>query len=462
MSKLPVSASPHSKPNTTSSAWTRLVQTTKTASKTSRHGDAKPPVRKQFSAANTSSMAEASRPIKRRRITGPLSRSALKSAPKLSPAASPRQVADHDQNLACIQVTQPAPIAQSVRAGSEHTQVYPTTGKGPLLQEGEYNLPPSSKRQSASLSVPSSPPTHADLRTFWGPCAEGKKPEKERALEEGHELKFEDAGREGTAAESAGNRRTLDLVCEGSGLDVEDELPRQLPEKALEHDETSRPAQQDISDIDDIVATMPTCSPSTDDFQATSEKAVPPRAISSSLRSGPRIRRRVKFEHETGRLDHGQEDIGQGSTAEEELNTAADSESKVPHASSSTPIPGLHERTTDSSINRGPEPIHLTTSTFSTSSLTDQKENAAPTRKPKRRLTLHDTQHQHQQQPRKRKPAPKQTVQTTLALAIGGSAGMRECKVCDTVYNPYHPEDVKVHAKRHAGVVRKGRISLEL
>lgn len=85
--------------------------------------------------------------------------------------------------------------------------------------------------------------------------------------------------------------------------------------------------------------------------------------------------------------------------------------------------------------------------------------------KAKRRLTFQsasydlagDSSGSERQLPPKKKPKTqikKHIVQTTLALAIGGSTGMRECKVCDTVYNPFHPEDVKVHAKRHAGVMR--------
>lgn len=91
----------------------------------------------------------------------------------------------------------------------------------------------------------------------------------------------------------------------------------------------------------------------------------------------------------------------------------------------------------------------------------NDEHDLAPTRKTKRRLTLHagdglDGQRIHKKQRRKAPPVKKkQAVQTTLSLAIGGSAGMRECKVCDTVYNPFHPEDIKVHAKRHAGVLKK-------
>ncbi|KAG6360933.1 hypothetical protein INS49_012001 [Diaporthe citri] len=90
------------------------------------------------------------------------------------------------------------------------------------------------------------------------------------------------------------------------------------------------------------------------------------------------------------------------------------------------------------------------------------KVAAAP--KTKRRLTLHGGSYERQTFHKKRKTQPKRKdgVQTTLSLAIGSSAGMRECKLCDTVYNPFHPEDVKVHAKRHAVVLKRERKAEEI
>ncbi|KUI72446.1 hypothetical protein VM1G_07528 [Cytospora mali] len=78
--------------------------------------------------------------------------------------------------------------------------------------------------------------------------------------------------------------------------------------------------------------------------------------------------------------------------------------------------------------------------------------------KAKRRLNLHSGSYNGQPSQKRRKTPPKKqvAVQTTLSLNIGTGAGMRECKVCDTVYNPFHPEDVKVHAKRHAVVLKNG------
>ena len=46
-------------------------------------------------------------------------------------------------------------------------------------------------------------------------------------------------------------------------------------------------------------------------------------------------------------------------------------------------------------------------------------------------------------------------VQTTLN--ISSKAAFEECKVCDTVWNPLYPDDVKFHTKRHARMLRAKR-----
>ncbi|TQV92924.1 ATPase, vacuolar ER assembly factor, Vma12 [Cordyceps javanica] len=43
-------------------------------------------------------------------------------------------------------------------------------------------------------------------------------------------------------------------------------------------------------------------------------------------------------------------------------------------------------------------------------------------------------------------------VQTTLN--ISNQAAFSECKICDTVWNPLYPDDVKCHTKRHAAHLR--------
>lgn len=51
----------------------------------------------------------------------------------------------------------------------------------------------------------------------------------------------------------------------------------------------------------------------------------------------------------------------------------------------------------------------------------------------------------------RRKPISTE-VQTTLN--ISNQAPFSECKICDTVWNPLYPDDVKYHTKRHATHVR--------
>ncbi|KAJ4105931.1 hypothetical protein NW769_009339 [Fusarium oxysporum] len=54
--------------------------------------------------------------------------------------------------------------------------------------------------------------------------------------------------------------------------------------------------------------------------------------------------------------------------------------------------------------------------------------------------------------PGKRGKAKTPTVQTTLNLS--SQAAFSECKVCNTVWNPLYPDDVKFHTKQHAAVLR--------
>ncbi|KAG8162169.1 hypothetical protein KVR01_007934 [Diaporthe batatas] len=160
----------------------------------------------------------------------------------------------------------------------------------------------------------------------------------------------------------------------------------------------------------------------------------------------------------------------------------------VEDGSSSITGPGLHEGD-HNSANKTPVPkshspspagtdesIQLATPSSSPTTKTDSQAKEAPVEatkphgpapapapKTKRRLTLHGDSYGRHSSHKKRKTAPKRKdgVQTTLSLAIGSSAGMRECKLCDTVYNPFHPEDVKVHTKRHAIAVKRERRSEE-
>lgn len=50
-------------------------------------------------------------------------------------------------------------------------------------------------------------------------------------------------------------------------------------------------------------------------------------------------------------------------------------------------------------------------------------------------------------------------VQTTLNLS--SQAAFSECKICDTVWNPLYPDDVKYHTKRHAAHLRGKKRAIE-
>lgn len=154
----------------------------------------------------------------------------------------------------------------------------------------------------------------------------------------------------------------------------------------------------------------------------------------------------------------------QPSTGPDGLVTAVGLQEGDQNSMNKTPISKRHS----SSPASTDESIQLATPSSSPNTKSDTRANVtqvdsakthitAPATKTKRRLTLHGSSYERQSSHKKRKTQPKRKdgVQTTLSLAIGSSAGMRECKLCDTVYNPFHPEDVKVHSKRHAVAVRE-------
>lgn len=447
MAKVPVSSLPLSKPNTTSSAWTRLVQTTKTASKTPQHGDRKSPsIRRQSSQTSAaSSSASSSRPMKRRRVTGRKSQSAPGTTKRRSPpAAASQHEADHAEKLTPVPATETSPTERRIQARPEHVGTCAASKEESSLSDRECDSYQPIKPRSAFTGVSSSSPTHSDLHAFWGPVKESTHSKPDEKSQRSYESTDTRAGKACAAAKSAEGERKLDLVDESSRQEITVDLPRQSPGEDLMQNATSGLAQQDITDTNSKIVTK-----------------------SSFLRRSPRTRQRSKLKHETGRLDDEDGHKGHAGTADKEfkpaVNLHADEAHTVLSLSGASPrastTPGLHESPSQAGSNSLSDPDQIITHPLpqSSASASNDKENAVPTRKAKRRLTLHDTQSHHQQKRKKSKVAPKQTVQTTLALAIGGNAGMRECKVCDTVYNPLHPEDVKVHAKRHAGVVRKER-----
>ncbi|KAG4282453.1 hypothetical protein FPRO06_09126 [Fusarium proliferatum] len=69
-----------------------------------------------------------------------------------------------------------------------------------------------------------------------------------------------------------------------------------------------------------------------------------------------------------------------------------------------------------------------------------------------RESSLNREQSTNDSKPGKRGKMKTPTVQTTLNLS--SQAAFSECKVCNTVWNPLYPDDVKFHAKQHAAVLR--------
>lgn len=55
------------------------------------------------------------------------------------------------------------------------------------------------------------------------------------------------------------------------------------------------------------------------------------------------------------------------------------------------------------------------------------------------------------------KPKKTATVQTTIVLSLN-ETGFVECQECNMLYNSLHEKDVKLHARRHAAVLRKAKL----
>ena len=58
---------------------------------------------------------------------------------------------------------------------------------------------------------------------------------------------------------------------------------------------------------------------------------------------------------------------------------------------------------------------------------------------------------------RRDKAKPKRPPTVQMTLNISSQAPFSECKLCDTVWNPLYPDDVKYHSRRHATVLRVQR-----
>ncbi|RBR23994.1 uncharacterized protein FIESC28_03304 [Fusarium coffeatum] len=85
----------------------------------------------------------------------------------------------------------------------------------------------------------------------------------------------------------------------------------------------------------------------------------------------------------------------------------------------------------------------------------EEESGAKPTRSTLRESSLNRESSSNSDAKTGKKAKGKSTVQTTLNLS--SQAAFSECKVCNTVWNPLYPDDVKYHTKQHAAVLRARR-----
>lgn len=57
----------------------------------------------------------------------------------------------------------------------------------------------------------------------------------------------------------------------------------------------------------------------------------------------------------------------------------------------------------------------------------------------------------------KQRPKSKHSPSFQTTLNLSSRPAFSECKVCNTVWNPLYPDDVRYHSKRHAAVIRRDR-----
>lgn len=420
LSAMPTTAPHSAKVNTAASAWSRLVRLTQTASKTSRTDAVKGPQRSESLPAKRLSPTSSERPVKLRRLT------------TQSVSSSSRQPSSLiSQQRFSLDPFQPE---------ADCIEVCPCQEGDPCLPDGKCSFSRLSNADPASASPTHSAPESADLHPSWA----GRMKGQEEVSKGGQDVAAQSpdywaAGAEIEAQDAVAKINTLSR-----------RTPHVLRENTEEENLEDQSAQQPTGDADKHMVQL--------EFKGKQPAYTadsPPRVARATPVSKPRrIMSGARY-----RTDQDDDESNEQADTEELRTTTAIQ--GTPH----TATPSLQEGSQDR-LNRvsrrEPQITQLATPTSSQEStppalISGNEENElAPAPKTKRRLTLHGSSFETQHATKKRKTPPKrkQAVQTTLSLAIGGSAGMRECKVCDTVYNPFHPEDIKVHAKRHAGVLK--------
>lgn len=416
-----------------SSAWSRLVRLTKTASKNSRPTAVESlPQSGHYSPINPSTTPPM-RPAKTRCSTDspsgpaktyPSSSSSTDSTFQQSPLEAGAMHEDETTSLLSL---------------SDSIEVCPCLEGESPLPDGKCSL--SHQNKHKSKSKPKSPPTkplaHVDLRTLWAVRSKGKGVGKDKPR---HSASSKDLGQ----ARVEENEQHGDLSTST--------LKSRRNSKHLTHvkDENSNRHVLQDANQDDVRLDQVRHQP-VEGYEAASRRLVPSdnalldlQATSPSRLRPTRLSKRLHDRSQSLVGEYAVTSTGLGSEREESDRDC-------------------NEPMQEMALTSGQETTQLATPS-STQDLTPQDGvgetetgTAIPVSKTKRRLTLHGSSYGSQQNSKKRKTLAKkqQIVQTTLSLSIGGSAGMRECKVCDMVYNPFHPEDVKVHTKRHAGALKK-------
>lgn len=250
---------------------------------------------------------------------------------------------------------------------------------------------------------------------------------------------------------------------------------RQEPAKAGEFDQHATPRRQRTGSRPSPTQRMPSPALRPDGLDTRRNGALPHsgeqptvetpayknKAVTEPTSSDPYDFANLEDEDLVGRVVSETE---QPSTAPTLLATATglqqgdqNSVNKTPISKRQSPSPASTDESSQLATPSSSPTTKLDTRTNDTQTDAIKPHISAPALKTKRRLTLHGGSYERQASHKKRKTQTKRKdgVQTTLSLAIGSSAGMRECKLCDTVYNPFHPEDVKVHTKRHAAAVKR-------
>lgn len=479
---MPSAGTSSSKADTTTSAWSRLVQLTRTASNTPQPN------------AAVSTRPSESIPISKGSSAppAPLPRIRRRNQPASRPAAatssSPSSTRHQDDNVMSAHCHPPTDLPRCAEA--ECIDVCPCQEGDPPLPDGKCSFSGTDKEVSASCSPRSSPPQKIDLHAFWKPLA------KEKTTTVVKKAVSVSTNAKRPRAEVQGKNTSVD-----SGEQHTDDQPVTSPsgepELKMSHLEGSVTHQYRTSARTPITSMME-LSPRLD-LGTTGQHATMRNPFQQSTPARLGVRRKTRHKQEVTAPADNEDQTGPVTTesrkeyakllpvdwtgngeVEAHERRAASASSEMSH----NMVSSLQEDNQDT-LNRGSQPTQhplnstpsndddttpLTTpgssqdspSSSNSASETNESQTPAPAaRRTKRRLTLHgdalDSQRaqQHKKRRKEAPPGKRQTVQTTLSLAIGGSAGMRECKVCDTVWNPFHPEDVKVHAKRHAGALRK-------